>query len=119
VPGCHPVQALLGYSRGYQAVIKALSEQRFEADSVHQELDRILSNPGFSRADRPRRFLRFIVEQTLEGKADQLKETVIGVAAFAKKPDYDPRVDSTVRIEAGKLRSRLEEYYRSDGHLRQ
>jgi TolB-like protein/Tfp pilus assembly protein PilF len=95
--------------------LKALSEQSFEADSVHQELERILSNPGFSRADRPRRFLRFIVEQTLEGKADQLKETVIGVAAFARKPDYDPRADSTVRIEAGKLRSRLEEYYRSDG----
>jgi serine/threonine-protein kinase len=95
--------------------LKALSEQRFESDSIQQELDRVLSNPGFSRADRPCRFLRFIVEQTLEGNADQLKETVIGVAAFAKRPDYDPRVDSTVRIEAGKLRSRLEEYYRSDG----
>ena len=95
--------------------MKTLPEQRLGADSVRRELERILSSPGFTRADRPSRFLSFIVEETLEDRADQLKETVIGMAAFSKKPDYDPRIDATVRIEAGRLRARLEEYYRDDG----
>lgn len=60
-------------------------------------------------------FLRFVVEQTLQGKSDQLKQTVIGVAVFGREPDYDPRVDPVVRVEARRLRAKLQEYYAGSG----
>ena len=82
---------------------------------VPEELQRVLGSPEFLRSERPSRFLRFVVEQTLAGKADQLKETVIGIEVFGRKPDYDPRSDPVVRIEAAKLRSRLAEYYGASG----
>ncbi|HUI76570.1 MAG TPA: hypothetical protein VLY24_01610 [Bryobacteraceae bacterium] len=61
------------------------------------------------------RFLRFAVEQTLEGKGDELKEYLIGVEVFDRKGSYDPRVDPIVRVEARRLRSKLKAYYEGDG----
>jgi TolB-like protein/Tfp pilus assembly protein PilF len=81
------------------------------ADVVREQLEKILSSPGFVKAELLSRFLRFIVEQTLAGETGQLKEIVIGVEVFGRKPGYDPRSDSIVRVQAGKLRSRLGEYY--------
>ncbi|MBI1790003.1 MAG: hypothetical protein HYR60_20930, partial [Acidobacteria bacterium] len=60
-------------------------------------------------------FLRFIVEQTLQGKSGALDERVIGVEVYGLNPDYDPRSDPTVRQEAHKLRSRLRRYYAGAG----
>jgi Tol biopolymer transport system component len=60
-------------------------------------------------------FLRFLVERRLEGSDNQLKESVIAVEVFGRKPDHDPSRDSIVRTEAGRLRSRLAEYYLIDG----
>src|SRR5215470_7662490 len=51
----------------------------------------------------------------LAGKAGQLKESIIGVEVFGRRPDYDVRQDSAVRTEAGKLRARLLQYYAGDG----
>ena len=59
------------------------------------------------RAGRLSAFLRFIVEEAAAGRADGLKETVIGAAVFGKPPGYDPRADSTVRIQAARLREKL------------
>jgi TolB-like protein len=56
-----------------------------------------------------------VVEKTLAGEADQLKEYVVGREVFERNDDYDPRLDSIVRVEAGRLRSRLDEYYSADG----
>jgi serine/threonine-protein kinase len=75
------------------------------------ELDRILASPGFARNERLGRFLRFVVQQKLQGKLAELKETVIGVEVFERAPGYDTRSDAVVRMEAGKLRARLAEYY--------
>src|SRR5262252_1059692 len=61
------------------------------------------------------RFLRFAVEHALEGRADDLKEYVVGVEVFDRSADYDPRVDPIVRVEARRLRSKLKAYYESDG----
>jgi tetratricopeptide (TPR) repeat protein len=84
-------------------------------DSVLQELERICSSTGFSRNERLRNFLRFVVEQKIQGKDQQLKETVIGSEVFGRKADYDPRNDPVVRMEAAKLRTRLMEYYSGAG----
>jgi len=76
-------------------------------------VETILGSRAFSGADRPGRFLRYIVEQALAG--NPLKETLVGVDVFGRKPGYDPRLDAVVRVEAVKLRARLKEYYDSQG----
>jgi Tol biopolymer transport system component len=81
----------------------------------HSALDRILATPRFTRAARRSRFLRFVAEETLFGRGDELKEYVVGREVFGKAESYDPREDSTVRTEASKLRSSLREYYAAEG----
>ena len=61
------------------------------------------------------RFLRFTVERALAGQSDQLKEFVIGVEVFDRKGSYDPRVDPIVRVEARRLRAKLNSYYDGEG----
>jgi Tol biopolymer transport system component len=61
------------------------------------------------------RFLRFVVEETLDGNAEAIKEYLIGVEVFDKPDSFDPQTDSTVRSEAVKLRARLARYYESEG----
>jgi hypothetical protein len=82
---------------------------------VQAELERVLGSKGFAVAERQRRMLRYIVEQTLAGRIDELKEYAIGVEVFDRDGKYDPRLDSIVRVEAGRLRSRLDEYYNGEG----
>jgi TolB-like protein len=76
-------------------------------------LAKILVSRAFAGAERPGRFLRFIVEQALAG--NPLKETLLGVEVFGRSPSYDPRLDGVVRVEAVKLRSRLKDYYETEG----
>jgi TolB-like protein len=61
------------------------------------------------------RFLRFCVEETLAGRASELKEFTLGLGVFDRPPDFDPRTDPIVRVEARRLRDKLATYYRSDG----
>jgi len=75
------------------------------------ELERVLSSACFARSERTSKLFRFLVERRLEGRESELKESVIGVEVFGRKPDYDPKIDSTVRTEAVRLRARLSEYY--------
>jgi TolB-like protein/Tfp pilus assembly protein PilF len=83
--------------------------------SIREALRKLSSSPRFASSERLCRFLRFTVEETLAGKTDQLKETIVGAEVFGRKPDYDPRLDAVVRIEAVKLRARLKEYYDNEG----
>ena len=82
---------------------------------VRAELDRILATKSFSGAGRLSKLLRYVVEKTLAGEADQLKEYVVGVEVFDRDGNYDPRLDSIVRVEAGRLRTRLDQYYNGEG----
>jgi len=82
---------------------------------VRAELDRILATTGFATAGRLSKLLRYVVEKTLAGETDQLKEYAVGIEVFERDEKYDPRLDSIVRVEAGRLRSRLDEYYNGDG----
>ena len=68
-------------------------------------------------SDCPRlmQFFRFVVATTLNGEAMHLKETTIGVAVFGRSPDYDPKADTIVRSQAWRLRSKLRQYYASEG----
>ena len=89
--------------------------ETFSSEAVRTQLKRVLGSEGFARNDRLSSFLRFVVEQELSGGGDQLKESVIGVEVFGRRPDYDVRQDSIVRTEAGKLRARLAKYYGTEG----
>jgi serine/threonine-protein kinase len=82
-------------------------------ERVRAQLNKVLASRAFSGAERPGRFLRFIVEQALVG--NQLKETLLGVEVFGRNPTYDPRLDGVVRVEAVKLRARLKDYYETEG----
>jgi tetratricopeptide (TPR) repeat protein len=86
-----------------------------EAEAVRRQLERILGSAGFGRNERMSRFLRFIVENHLEGRDQELKESVLGVQIFGRPPDYDSKRDAVVRTEAGRLRARLSEYYLGEG----
>ncbi len=85
------------------------------ADEIRLQLDRLVTSGGFANADRMSGFLRYVVERALAGESDQVKEYVIGVAVFGRDEQYDPRLDSIVRVEARRLRTKLDEYYADEG----
>jgi serine/threonine-protein kinase len=92
-----------------------MSEPVIDRDQVLQQLDRVLSSSVFRRAERSTALLRFIVEQTLQGHADRLKEYTLGAAGLGRGDTFDPRADPVVRAEASRLRARLEQYYEASG----
>jgi TolB-like protein/Flp pilus assembly protein TadD len=92
-----------------------MAPSEIQAAVVHRHLQRVLGSPGFAHNERMSRFLRFIVEQQLSGRESELKESLIGIEVFGRKPGFDPQQDSTVRSEAARLRARLAEYYAGDG----
>ena len=85
------------------------------AKATRLQLDRILSSTTFQQVDRLKRFLRFIVTEHVEGRGDELKEYVVGVQVFGKESTFDPRTDPIVRVQARRLRARLERYYATEG----
>jgi len=85
------------------------------AEPIRAELEKILASKTFLRCDRLSRFLRFTVEQVLQGQTDSLKEYTLGVEVFDRREAYDPRIDAVVRVEARRVRSKLKEYYQSEG----
>lgn len=91
------------------------SEGRAQNSGVRSQLDRILDSAAFARNERISRFLRFVVEHHLEGRDDELKESLIAIGVFGRPPDYDPKQDPIVRAEASRLRARLGEYYLGQG----
>lgn len=86
-----------------------------EAQAVQRQLERILASAGFSRNERLSGFLRFVVQGHLEGKDQELKESVIAVEVFGRSPGFDSRLDPVVRTEAVRLRARLRDYYAKEG----
>jgi TolB-like protein len=85
------------------------------AAKIREHLSAILTSEIFVRAERLSRFLRYVVERTLEGRGDEINEYSIGVEVYDRPTAFDPRVDSTVRVEAGRLRAKLREYYEVEG----
>src|SRR6185369_5211121 len=86
-----------------------------EAQAARRQLERVLESSGFSRNERLSRFLRFVVEGHLDSKDHELKESVIAIEVFGRRPDFDSRLDPVVRTEASRLRARLNEYYIKEG----
>src|SRR5260370_20560092 len=84
-------------------------------ESIRGALHRVLQSQGFRSSRRSQDFLRYVVERTLEGQAESLKERTIGIDVFGRTAEYDPSDDATVRVKAGEVRKRLSLYYANEG----
>ncbi len=113
-----PIDAILPASSpprllraGFQPAIAA-GENEFQA-ATELELISVLGGPSFRGSLRSAAFLRFVVEETLAGRQQSLKERTIGVRVLGKLPDYDTGADSGVRVRANEVRKRLASHYDS------
>ena len=97
------------------ATLEAQLGSGAEAETIRAHLRRVLASGEFAGTARLANFLTFVVETSLAGEADQIKESLIAIEVYGRRPDYNPQVDSTVRVEAGRLRGRLRRYYEGTG----
>jgi tetratricopeptide (TPR) repeat protein len=91
------------------------SPESIPPEAVREELARVLASDAFSASRRLQRFLSFVVELVLEGKAGEIKEYALGVEVFDRGTQFDPRTDTIVRVEARRLRHQLAAYYDGPG----
>ncbi len=106
-----------GDSRSSRATLQPwVPQSRAEKDAVLAQLELLLAHPLFFQSKRYPVLLRFVVEQTLEGNADQVKERSIGMDVFNRPPGYDANADPVVRVTAGEIRKRLAQYYYDPAH---
>ena len=87
-----------------------------ERRSIEAQLERLLANQFFSHSRRFPSFLRYVVNQTLSGHAEDLKERTLGIEIFGKTADYDTASDPIVRVTAAEIRKRIAQYYQDPGH---
>ncbi len=86
-----------------------------EAEAARAQVERIFQSKTFRSSDVLRHLLSYLVEASLAGTADELKEYTVAVDALGKPSSYDPRQESAVRMQVGRLRLKLAEYYRTEG----
>jgi hypothetical protein len=87
-----------------------------EKTAIQEQLGRLLADSHFSQSRRFPSFLRYVVEKTLAGQDDALKERTLGVEIFGRRPDYDTASDPIVRVTAAEIRKRIAQYYQDPGH---
>jgi len=90
-------------------------KKKLSDDLIRLQLNRILASRGFSNSERLRSFLSFVVEASLNKQTGRVKAYTIATEVFGRQVDFDPQSDPIVRIEAGRLRRRLEYYYGTSG----
>lgn len=95
--------------------ISTLRHREPPAKDILAALDMLLACDGLRLSERNRRFLSFVVTQTVAGRAERIKAYSIGVDVFGRDETFDPSVDPIVRIEATRLRSALTAYYEEMG----
>ena len=86
-----------------------------DESAARDQVRRMVSSRVFQNSERLRRMLSFIVEQTLQGAKKSLKEYTIAVEVYDRGDAFDPRADAIVRVEAIRLRKKLQRYYQTDG----
>ena len=95
--------------------ISPYSWSESDQKAIREQLVRILNSGPFHQAQRRQRFLEYIVNESLAGRGERLKGYNIAQAVFDRAETFDSNVDPIVRLEAGRLRDRLREYYDGDG----
>lgn len=84
-------------------------------EAFREELGRVMASETFRNSESLRRLLAYLADAYEAGTARDLKEYAIGRDVLGKPADYDPRVDASVRVQIGRLRQRLEQYYQTEG----
>jgi adenylate cyclase len=84
-------------------------------EAIKAQLERILQSAEFRATDNQRQFLSFVVDETLEGRSSEIKGYTIAVGVYGRTEKFDPQADPIVRLEAGRLRLALENYYQETG----
>jgi adenylate cyclase len=82
---------------------------------ISHQLERMLGSPDFRATPQQTAFFKFVVNQTLDGKADQIKGYTVATEVFGRGPDFDQSIDPVVSIQAGRLRRAIERYYLTTG----
>jgi hypothetical protein len=90
-----------------------------DKEAVRLQIERLLSSSHFRNSRRYTDLLRFVVQQTLQGHADILKERTLGIEVFGRERSFDTSGDSIVRVAAAEVRKRIALYYRGEGHERE
>jgi hypothetical protein len=92
-----------------------------ERDQVLRQIDRLIASPVLHGSESLCKLLRYLAKHALDHPGEPLKEYKIATEEFGRPPDFDAQLDSMVRVQAGRLRGKLAEYYASDGaedHIR-
>lgn len=84
-------------------------------EDLDRQLEKILASQVIAKSRRLQDLLRYTVERIKSGKGDTIKEYLLAVEVFGRKPSFDPRFDSIVRVQAARLREKLEKYYATEG----
>src|SRR5258708_32275240 len=87
-----------------------------ERKAIQEQLERLLSNSHFNQSRRFPSFLRFVIDQTLLGQTELLKERTLGIEIFGREADYDTASDPIVRVTATEIRKRVAQHYTAPGH---
>src|SRR5580693_4069665 len=87
--------------------------EEMSKSAILQTLDNILASPPFRNSSRSKQFLSYVVQHRLDGHDELLKERSIGADLFHRPADYSTGDDPVVRVQAGEVRRRLEQYYHS------
>jgi hypothetical protein len=85
-----------------------------EVEDIRAQVGRLLHSKTFETSEVHRRLLQYLADKSISGDADRLKEYTIGLEAFGKPSTYDPKHDSIVRLQAGRLRQKLAAYYQTE-----
>ena len=83
---------------------------------VRQQMNRLLQTSHFSNSRRYPALFKFIVDETLEGRGEFLKERLLGVQVFGRPADYDTATDPIVRVTVAEIRKRIAQYYHEEAH---
>ena len=100
----------------YEATAVPVPMSEEEREKVRQQLKRLLETHHFKNSRRYPALLRFVVEETLEGRGEYLKERLLGVKVFDRPPDYDTASDPVVRVTIAEIRKRIAQYYHDEEH---
>lgn len=87
----------------------------YSPDQIRAELGKVLASHAFASAGKIRRFLEYSVEHAIRSPQNSLKEIIIGNELYASNGEFDPRLSAVVRVDATRLRSKLREYYATEG----
>src|SRR5271170_1764981 len=92
-----------------------VEERAANSQLLHEQVERILRGEEFRNSEVLRRLLLYLSEKAALGEADHLKEYIVAIEGLGKPATYDPQHNSAVRLQVGRLRQKLADYYRAEG----